>query len=164
MLLHAGQAVHPAPAVTTPPQQPTGQPEWVTPPRPRAGEPHPRKEARTMSTSNLREQRANIWEQMKALSDRATRRRTATRRPEETVSYNKMEADLDALGNRIEREERRARRSCSITPKLTPLPPCTATPAGLSLGHKRLVLKQNRKFARRSCNGIGGFFCYAHHR
>ena len=25
-----------------------------------------------MSTSNLREQRANIWEQMKALSDRAT--------------------------------------------------------------------------------------------
>ena len=26
----------------------------------------------------------------------------------------------------------RALRSCSITPKLTPLPPCTATPAGLS--------------------------------
>src|SRR6218665_1522130 len=27
----------------------------------------------------------------------------------------------------------RAWRSCSITPKLTPLPPCTATPAGLSM-------------------------------
>ena len=27
----------------------------------------------------------------------------------------------------------RAARSCSITPKLTPLPPCTATPAGLSM-------------------------------
>ncbi|SUB32199.1 Uncharacterised protein [Neisseria gonorrhoeae] len=25
----------------------------------------------------------------------------------------------------------RARRNCSITPKLTPLPPCTATPEGL---------------------------------
>ena len=29
----------------------------------------------------------------------------------------------------------RARRSCSITPKLTPLPPCTATPAGLSMAN-----------------------------
>jgi hypothetical protein len=26
----------------------------------------------------------------------------------------------------------RAWRNCSMTPKLTPLPPCTATPAGLS--------------------------------
>src|SRR3989344_4045871 len=30
-------------------------------------------------------------------------------------------------------EAGRAWRSCSITPKLTPLPPCTATPAGLSM-------------------------------
>ena len=29
-------------------------------------------------------------------------------------------------------------------------------------GDKRLVLKQNRKFTRRSGNGIGGFFCHAH--
>ena len=30
----------------------------------------------------------------------------------------------------------RARRSCSITPKLTPLPPCTATPAGLFMASR----------------------------
>ena len=36
----------------------------------------------------------------------------------------------------------RARRSCSITPKLTPLPPCTATPAGLSMAMQVLVLEQ----------------------
>ena len=30
----------------------------------------------------------------------------------------------------------RAWRSCSITPKLTPLPPCTATPAGLSMASR----------------------------
>jgi hypothetical protein len=30
----------------------------------------------------------------------------------------------------------RAWRSCSITPKLTPLPPCTATPAGLAMASR----------------------------
>ena len=63
-----------------------------------------------MSTSNLREQRANIWEQMKALSDRATAENRDLS-AEETVSYNRMEADLDALGNRIEREEKLAARA-----------------------------------------------------
>lgn len=63
-----------------------------------------------MSTSNLREQRANVWEQMKALSDRATAENRDLS-AEETVSYSKMEADLDALGNRIEREEKLAARA-----------------------------------------------------
>jgi len=53
-----------------------------------------------MSTSNLREKRANIWEQMKALSDRATAENRDLS-AEETVSYNKMEADLDALTKRL---------------------------------------------------------------
>jgi hypothetical protein len=43
----------------------------------------------------------------------------------------------------------RARRSCSITPKLTPEPPCTATPAGLSMASSQSSSKQHRKFPGR---------------
>ena len=73
-----------------------------------------------MSTSNLREQRANIWEQMKALSDRATVENRDLS-AEETVSYNRMEADLDALGNRIEREEKLAARAPEFDRSASPV-------------------------------------------
>ena len=43
----------------------------------------------------------------------------------------------------------RARRSCSITPKLTPLPPCTATPAGLSMASRCSSSNSDRELARR---------------
>lgn len=57
------------------------------------------------NTQQLREQRANIWEQMKNIMDSATsagRDFTA----EETQSYERMEADLDKKGAEIERAER----------------------------------------------------------
>ena len=85
-----------------------------------------------MSTSNLREQRANIWEQMKALSDRATAENRDLS-AEETVSYNKMEADLDALGNRIEREEKLAARAPEFDRGASPAsgpPPVVDEPHG----------------------------------
>lgn len=57
------------------------------------------------STIKLREQRAQIWEQMKALTDLAEgedRDFTA----EERTSYGRMESDMDSLGDRIDRSER----------------------------------------------------------
>ena len=56
------------------------------------------------NTMKLREQRANIWEQMKALINLAEGEdRNFT--GEEKSSYDKMESDLDSLGDRIERAE-----------------------------------------------------------
>lgn len=60
-------------------------------------------------TQKLREQRANIWEQMKALletAEAANRDFTA----EEKQSYDRMEGDLDSLGDRIERAEKAENR------------------------------------------------------
>jgi HK97 family phage major capsid protein len=57
------------------------------------------------STIKLREQRAQIWEQMKALTTLAEgedRDFTA----EERESYSRMESDMDSLGDRIDRSER----------------------------------------------------------
>lgn len=57
------------------------------------------------STTALRAQRANIWEQMKALTnlaEAADRDFTA----EEKASYEKMVADLDSIGARVERLEK----------------------------------------------------------
>ena len=59
------------------------------------------------NTKQLREQRASIWEQMKALADLAeheNRDLTA----EEKASWEKMETDLDSLGDRADRAERMA--------------------------------------------------------
>ena len=52
-------------------------------------------------TQKLREQRANIWDQMRALLETAE---TADRdfTAEERQTYDRMEADLDSLGDRIE--------------------------------------------------------------
>ena len=60
-------------------------------------------------TQKLREQRANTWEQMKALlsaAETAGRDFTA----EEKQTYDRMEAELDSLGDRIERIEKAAGR------------------------------------------------------
>lgn len=57
------------------------------------------------TTTALRAQRANIWEQMKALTNQAE----AGNRDfsaEEKASYEKMEADLDSIGARVERIEK----------------------------------------------------------
>lgn len=63
-----------------------------------------------MSTLKLREERANIWEQMKALVDKAEAEGRDLS-AEETASYERMESDLDSLGNRIEREEKLCARA-----------------------------------------------------
>lgn len=56
-------------------------------------------------TQKLREQRANIWQQMQALIDTAEAEgRDFT--GEEKATYDRMEGDLDGLGARIDRSER----------------------------------------------------------
>jgi HK97 family phage major capsid protein len=61
------------------------------------------------STQNLREQRANIWEQMKGLNARAE----AANRDldaEERRQYDALDADLDSLDDRIQRAEKAEKR------------------------------------------------------
>lgn len=58
-----------------------------------------------MDVLEMRRQRANIWEQMKALHDRVTgEKREFT--AEETEQWNRMDADLNKLRAAIDREER----------------------------------------------------------
>ena len=57
------------------------------------------------TTTELREKRANTWQQMQDLvnlAEREDRDFTA----EERATYSRMESDLDALGDRAERIER----------------------------------------------------------
>ncbi|HEY1178602.1 MAG TPA: phage major capsid protein [Phytomonospora sp.] len=62
------------------------------------------------TTQQLREQRASIWEQMKAIMDGAEREgRSLT--GEETQTYDRLEKDLDAKGDEITRQEAFDRRS-----------------------------------------------------
>jgi len=57
------------------------------------------------TTQQLREQRANIWEQMKEVMDRAEREgRNLT--AEESQTYDRLETDLDTKGDEITRQER----------------------------------------------------------
>ncbi len=64
--------------------------------------------------TTLREERASVWEQMKALSDTAS---AASRdlTTEEYVSYNAMEADLRSKGAEVIRLENEAGISASMT-------------------------------------------------
>ena len=59
------------------------------------------------NTKQLREQRANIWEQMKALTD-LSERENRDFTAEEKATWAKAEADLDSLGDRVERAEKMA--------------------------------------------------------
>lgn len=59
------------------------------------------------TTTELREKRAGIWQQMQDLVNLAEREdRDFT--GEERATYDRLEADLDAIGNRVERIERNA--------------------------------------------------------
>lgn len=60
-----------------------------------------------MPTTQLREQRANVWNQMTAIIEIAAENRTA----EQNQSYDRMEADYDRLTAEIEREERHEARA-----------------------------------------------------
>lgn len=63
---------------------------------------------RMHNIQQLREQRANIWEQMKAVVDGAEGREMTG---EEAASYDRMEADLDGITAQIERGERHNARA-----------------------------------------------------
>ena len=52
----------------------------------------------------LRDQRANLWEQAKALLD------AGLNSAEDVQTYERMEGDLDALDNMIDARERAAER------------------------------------------------------
>jgi hypothetical protein len=55
----------------------------------------------------LREKRAKVWEAAKAFLD-SKRGNDGLLSPEDTATYEKMEADVIALGKEIERLERQA--------------------------------------------------------
>jgi len=64
---------------------------------------------RMPTTQQLREQRANIWDQMQEVYNRAlTENREMT--GEETATYDRAEADLDRIEASIERAEKHERR------------------------------------------------------
>jgi HK97 family phage major capsid protein len=63
------------------------------------------------TTQQLREQRANIWEQMKETMDAAGAQGLSA---EESAKYDRMEADFERLENEIERAERHERREAAV--------------------------------------------------
>lgn len=65
------------------------------------------------NTQSLREQRANIWDQMQALMDGATSAgRDLT--GEESATYDRLEKDLDTKGAEIERAEKHEARAAEF--------------------------------------------------
>jgi HK97 family phage major capsid protein len=63
------------------------------------------------TTQQLREQRANIWEQMKETMDAAGDKGLSA---EESAKYDRLEADFDRLDNEIDRAERHERREAAV--------------------------------------------------
>src|SRR4051812_45579190 len=69
---------------------------------------------RMPTTQQLREQRANIWDQMKEVMERAEREgRDLT--AEERESYDRGEADLDRVGTDLDRQERHEARERELS-------------------------------------------------
>ena len=64
------------------------------------------------STQQLREQRANVWSQMTEIMDLAARENRDLS-AEETVKYDRAEADLDKLEASIERAEKHEKRGAA---------------------------------------------------
>jgi len=65
------------------------------------------------NTQQLREQRANIWDQMQEIMDLATREGRDFS-AEESQKYNRLETDLDAKGAEIERVEKHEARAAEF--------------------------------------------------
>lgn len=63
------------------------------------------------NTTQLREQRANIWDQMQAIMDGSAGRDLTG---EETATYDRLEADLDAKGAEIARAEKHEARAADF--------------------------------------------------
>ncbi len=97
----------------------------------------------------LRDQRANLWEQAKALLD------AGLNSAEDVQRYERMEADLDALDNRIEAMERAADRADRYSQAVTP--PAAVLGGGTAIEdaddeHLNKVFGQ---FIRRGINSLG---------
>mgnify|MGYP000885099083 CR=1 FL=1 len=71
-----------------------------------------RKDKRMPTTQQLREQRANIWDQMKGIMDGASGRDLSA---EESQKYDRLETDLDALGVDITRREKYDARAAEFS-------------------------------------------------
>ena len=97
----------------------------------------------------LRDQRANLWEQAKVLLD------AGLNSAEDVQRYERMEADLDALDNRIEAMERAADRADRYSQEVTP--PAAVLGGGTAIEdaddeHLNKVFAQ---FIRRGINSLG---------
>lgn len=97
----------------------------------------------------LRDQRANLWEQAKVLLD------AGLNSAEDVQRYERMEADLDALDNRIEAMERAADRADRYSQAVTP--PAAVLGGGTAIEdaddeHLNKVFAQ---FIRRGINSLG---------
>lgn len=102
-----------------------------------------------MDVQKLRDQRANIWEQAKALLD------AGLNTAEDVQSYERMEADLDALDNRIEATERGAQRAGRYS---QPVPPPAAVLGGggsIEDADDDHLDKVFAQFIRRGINSLG---------
>jgi HK97 family phage major capsid protein len=82
-----------------------------------------------MPTTQLREQRANVWNQMTAIIEIAAENRSA----EQEQSYARMEADYDRLTAEIERQERHEARAAenSRVDRTGVVPPANRAPGSL---------------------------------
>lgn len=90
--------------------------------------------------SALHEQRANVWEQAKALID-AAEAEGRDLSAEEQVSYDRMTADLDSLSERIKRAEDIEAREADIRASMAPI-----ETAGASAPAERGVSDRLRSF------------------
>lgn len=97
----------------------------------------------------LRDQRANLWEQAKALLD------AGLNSAEDVQRYERMEADLDALDNRIEAMERAAERADRYSQAVTP--PAAVLGGGTAIedGDDDHLNKVFAQFIRRGINSLG---------
>jgi len=77
----------------------------------------------------LREKRAKVWEAAKAFLD-SKRGNDGLLSPEDTATYEKMEADVIALGKEIERLERQAAIDLELSKPLNI--PITDKPTSIS--------------------------------
>jgi len=66
------------------------------------------------TTQQLREQRANIWEQMKEIMEPAQADSRSSLSAEETQKYDRLEVDLDAIEDQITRAEKFDARSAAM--------------------------------------------------
>lgn len=102
-----------------------------------------------MDVQKLRDKRANLWEQAKALLD------SGLDTGEKVASYEKMEADLDSLDGEIERAERAERREASYNRPMDVPAGIHNAPASDPAVDEENLNKVFSQFLRRGINALG---------